>query len=87
MRHWYIDFGDSFGSEWTLDGFSRRHGHAYILDMGYMLEDFPTFGAVERPWDRAHREPGLEIFTGTSAHAISTPSGGEASTRTRPSVE
>jgi hypothetical protein len=62
VRHWYIDFGDSFGSEWTLDGFSRRHGHAYILDMGYMLEDFATFGAVERPWDRAHREPGLEIF-------------------------
>jgi hypothetical protein len=62
VRHWYIDLGDCFGSEWTVDGFSRQHGHAYILDVGYMLEDFGTLGLVSRPWDRARREPGFEIF-------------------------
>jgi hypothetical protein len=62
VRHWYIDLGDSFGSEWTVDGISKRHGHAYLLDFSYLLEDFATLGSVERPWDRAGRTPGLEIF-------------------------
>lgn len=62
VRHWYIDMGDCFGSEWSLDAFSKRHGHAYVLDFPYLLEDFATLGTVERPWDRAKRTPGLEIF-------------------------
>ena len=52
IRHWYIDLGDCFGSEWTVDGFSRRFGHSYMLDWGQLGADFVTFGAVERPWDR-----------------------------------
>ena len=62
VRHWYIDLGDCFGSEWTVDGFSRRLGHAYVLDFNYVLEDFVTFGALERPWERAHHTPGAQNF-------------------------
>ncbi|MDF2693408.1 MAG: hypothetical protein K0S65_1791, partial [Labilithrix sp.] len=62
VRHWYIDLGDCFGSEWAVDGFSKRHGHSYILDFGYMAEDFATLGAIGRPWDHAHRTPGAELF-------------------------
>ncbi|HEY3252576.1 MAG TPA: hypothetical protein VGJ91_01465, partial [Polyangiaceae bacterium] len=62
VRHWYIDLGDCFGSEWSVDAISKRLGHAYLLDFGYMLEDFATFGAVERPWDRAERTPGATNF-------------------------
>ncbi len=62
VRHWYIDLGDCFGSEWSVDDISKRNGHAYVLDFGYLLEDFATLGSIERPWDRAKRTPGLEMF-------------------------
>ena len=62
IRHWYIDLGDCFGSEWEWEGISRRLGHAYYLDIPYVLEDFYTFGLIERPWDRAERHPDGAIF-------------------------
>jgi hypothetical protein len=62
VRHWYIDLGDCFGSEWTVDGFSRRLGQSYLLDFGHIAGDFASLGAIERPWERAQREPGLETF-------------------------
>jgi len=62
VRHWYIDLGDCFGSEWTIDAVSRSLGHAYLLDFGYIGEDFVTFGAIERPWERAQRTPGATNF-------------------------
>ncbi len=63
VRHWYIDMGDSFGSEWVVDGFSRRHGYTYILDFRYLLEDFASLGIPSRPWDdRTTRTPGAEDF-------------------------
>jgi len=62
VRHWYIDLGDCFGSEWTIDGLSKRHGYAYMLDIPYLTEDWVTLGLIERPWDRAKRTPGAEIF-------------------------
>lgn len=55
VRHYYIDFGDCFGSQWAWDGISRRLGHAYYLDFEYLAEDFVTLGSIERPWDRAKR--------------------------------
>jgi hypothetical protein len=70
VRHWYIDLGDCFGSEWTVDGFSKRHGHSYMLDFGYLAGDFATLGLVERPWDRAKRTPGAEIFGYFSSRAF-----------------
>jgi len=62
IRHYYLDFSDSFGSEWDWDGISRRLGHSYYLDVGHVLEDFVTLGLLDRPWDRAHYTPGARIF-------------------------
>lgn len=62
VRHWYIDLGDCFGSEWDVDGFSRRLGKSYLLDFQHILGDFATLGAIERPWERAHRTKGQENF-------------------------
>ena len=62
-RHWYIDLGDCFGSEWSVDGFSRRHGYSYLLDFRYILEDLVTLGIPRRPWDdTTRRTPGAEDF-------------------------
>jgi hypothetical protein len=57
--HYIIDMGDSFGSAWVTDGFSRRLGSAYLLDFPYLAEDFITLGAIERPWERARRTAGV----------------------------
>src|SRR5262249_1769429 len=54
--HYYLDLGDCFGSEWA-DEIWRRIGHAYYFDIGYILEDLFGFGSVERPWDRAVKDP------------------------------
>ncbi len=62
VQHWYIDLGDSFGSEWSEDGFSRRHGHSYLLDFEAIGADFITFGIPKRPWDEAQRTDGAENF-------------------------
>jgi hypothetical protein len=62
VRHYYLDTSDCFGSEWEWDLVSRRLGHAYLLDFGYMLADFFTLGIPSRPWDRLQRTPGREIF-------------------------
>lgn len=62
VRHYYIDLGDCFGSEWDWDDISRRLGHAHYLDLGYMAEDFITLGIIERPWDRAEKSKEGDIF-------------------------
>ncbi|AKU98873.1 hypothetical protein AKJ09_05537 [Labilithrix luteola] len=62
VRHWYIDLGDCFGSEWDIDAFSRRLGHTFVLDFGHISEDFITLGAKKRPWETSQRTPGAEIF-------------------------
>jgi hypothetical protein len=59
VRHYIIDMGDSFGSVWTVDGFSRQFGHAYMLDASYIAEDFVTLGANVRPWERAQHVGGV----------------------------
>lgn len=60
--HWYMDLGDCFGSEWAWDEISRRLGHAYYLDVPYLVEDFATLGIPRRPWDNAARSPEGKIF-------------------------
>jgi hypothetical protein len=55
IRHWYIDLGDCFGSQWSEDQISRRLGFSYYLDVKHVGEDFITFGAIERPWERAQK--------------------------------
>jgi hypothetical protein len=59
VRHYIMDLGDCFGSTWSSDMLSRRIGHAYYLDFNYLALDFVTFGAVQRPWERARREGGI----------------------------
>ena len=59
IRHYILDLGDCFGSVWDEDEISRRLGHAYYLDVPYVLEDFVTFGLIERPWERARRDGGI----------------------------
>lgn len=59
VRHYILDMGDCFGSVWAADGISRRLGHAYYLDLGYVAEDFVTLGIPSRPWDRAKRDGGI----------------------------
>jgi hypothetical protein len=59
VRHYVLDFGDSFGSRWTVDGISRRLGTAYVLDAGYVAEDFVTLGVIERPWERVQLTGGV----------------------------
>ncbi len=62
VLHYYLDFGDCLGSEWDWEGVSKRLGHAYYLDVPYLVEDFLTLGMIERPWDRAKRSPEGDIF-------------------------
>jgi hypothetical protein len=59
VRHYIIDMGDCFGSQWAVDGISRRLGNSYIFDGGHVGEDFLTLGTVERPWERAQLTGGI----------------------------
>lgn len=63
IRHWYIDLGDCFGSQWAEDQISRRLGFSYYLDLQHVGEDFITFGAVERPWERARKQGTFGYFS------------------------
>lgn len=62
VRHYYIDFGSSFGSRWPLDAMSRRFGFSYYFDAQHVVEDMLTLGLLPRPWDRMQLNPGSEIF-------------------------
>jgi hypothetical protein len=62
VRHYYLDTSDSFGTEWAWDVVSRALSHSYLLDYQYISEDFLTFGIIQRPWDRARKTPGQEVF-------------------------
>jgi hypothetical protein len=59
VEHYILDLGDCFGSVWKWDEISRRLGFAYYLDVPYLAEDFVTFGAIERPWERVRRDGGI----------------------------
>jgi hypothetical protein len=59
VQHYIIDFGDSFGSRWTVDGISRRLGNSYVFDAGHVGEDFVTLGMIERPWERQQLTGGV----------------------------
>lgn len=59
VRHYIIDLGDSFGSVWSVDGFSRLFDNAYMFDIQYVAEDFVTLGMITRPWERKQRNAGI----------------------------
>lgn len=62
IRHWYLDFGDCFGSQWDWDTLSRRLGHANYFDLSYVATDFVSLGLIERPWDRAFISDQARVF-------------------------
>ena len=62
VRHYYIDFGDCFGSLWDWDGISRRLGPSGYMKLDHILRDIVTLGLVERPWERATFGPAGQIF-------------------------
>jgi hypothetical protein len=62
IRHYYIDFGDCFGSRWDWDSFTRRIGHSYYFDLEDVFTDFFALGLISRPWNRARFNKDAEIF-------------------------
>lgn len=62
IRHYYIDFGDCFGSLWDWDGISRRLGPSGYFQADHVALDFVTLGAFERPWERARFGPSGVTF-------------------------
>jgi len=62
VRHYQLDFGDSFGGLWTDDRLDRRLGHAYYFDTAQIALDFLSLGAVPRPWYHARINEEAEIF-------------------------
>jgi len=68
VRHWYIDLGDCFGSEWAWEMMSKRLGYAYYLDFADLVADFATIGLIPRPWDGVSRSPDGSIFGFYRAH-------------------
>jgi hypothetical protein len=62
VRHYMLDVGNSFGSVWEPPMLGRRIGHAYYLDFPYVMEDFITFGTIQRPWDDLRFGPTGKVF-------------------------
>jgi hypothetical protein len=50
-RHYYIDLGDCFGSQWAWPSITWRLNYAYYFDAPAIGTDFLTLGLVRRPWD------------------------------------
>jgi hypothetical protein len=59
VRHYIMDMGDCFGSQWTVEGISRRLGNEYVFDGSQVAENFITLGAKRRPWERAQKTGGI----------------------------
>ncbi len=62
IKHYYIDFGDCFGSLWDWDALSRRWGHSYVLDFADVGLDLITLGILVRPWDKAKYGASGDVF-------------------------
>jgi hypothetical protein len=50
-RHYYIDLGDCFGSQWDWPSITWRLNYAYYFDAPAIGTDFLTLGILRRPWD------------------------------------
>lgn len=62
IRHWYLDMGDCFGSQWEDDRVSKRLTRAYTLDTEQVGTDFITLGAIDRPWEHVTRHKTFNYF-------------------------
>lgn len=63
IRHYMLDWGDSFGSEWPQDDMTRRLGTSGYFHWGHVFSDFLTLGLLSRVYDQLEPHPkGGEIF-------------------------
>ncbi|MCA9550356.1 MAG: hypothetical protein KC933_09990 [Myxococcales bacterium] len=52
LLHYIIDWGDSLGGRWDVDGISRRLGRSYYMDFEHVLVDLLTLGIYPRVWNK-----------------------------------
>lgn len=57
VKHYYLDISDALGSQWALDGISRRLGKSYYFDAKDVGTDFITLGLLDRPWQHSAKNP------------------------------
>jgi len=50
VKHFYLDFGDCFGSRWADDAMTRRFGFSYYFHFAHVFADWLSLGLVSRPW-------------------------------------
>jgi hypothetical protein len=62
VRHYYLDWGDSFGSAWPSDKVTRRFGHSGYLDFDQVFVDLVTLGTLHRPWNGVEKGRQPEVF-------------------------
>lgn len=62
VRHYLLDFGDSFGGRWEHDPASRRVGFSYLFDVTDIGVDFFTLGLLPRAWYRVEMPKETELF-------------------------
>jgi hypothetical protein len=62
VRHYIMDTSDAIGQSPVARQLGGRMGFSYNFDLGQVVGDFVSLGAIERPWDRAVRTPGREKF-------------------------
>ena len=62
VRHYYLDFGDSFGSQWDWEYLTRRLGHSNYFDVGDVFVDLITLGTIPRAWEQVEISPVAPLF-------------------------
>lgn len=62
VEHYYIDFGDTLGSIWPIEGITRRLGHSAYFDAGHVFQDFLTLGLIPRPWNNVRTDSASPTF-------------------------
>lgn len=63
VLHYMLDTSDTLGGGVSrYSGLTSRLGYSYGLDFADIVRSLVTFGAEERPWDRASPVPGREKF-------------------------
>jgi hypothetical protein len=62
VRHYYLDFGDAFGSTWPQAQISRRLGYTGYVDFDHVAGDFFTLGLLDRPWHHPAQGPESTTF-------------------------
>ncbi|MCG8418062.1 MAG: hypothetical protein MJE77_08990 [Proteobacteria bacterium] len=62
VKHYFIDFGDCFGSLSRFARVSRRRSVAYEVDFPILLQELVTFGVLPRRWHDPQLGPAGRIL-------------------------